>query len=255
MNYATIKYYDIANGPGVRTSVFVSGCRHHCPGCFNEVAWDFGYGSPFDKPVRNEVFASCKPDYIAGLSLLGGEPMEPENQRELVTFVQNFKALYPKKTVWCYSGYTWEQLTGKVPCHARCEVTDELLRLLDVLVDGRFVEAEHDISLRSSPPIRWNDKKSADLSTSRVAHRGRSALFFYLFVEAYDILKTLAFSVQLEGGEFLWILPHSSCPSQQALSQTSSTSGLAAGSRTASTKRMTPLLRDCSSLRGVVLSS
>ena len=107
MNYATIKYYDIANGPGVRTSVFVSGCRHHCPGCFNEVAWDFGYGQPFDKPVRNEVFASCKPDYITGLSLLGGEPMEPENQRELVTFVQNFKALYPKKTVWCYSGYTW----------------------------------------------------------------------------------------------------------------------------------------------------
>ena len=87
MNYATIKYYDIANGPGVRTSVFVSGCRHHCPGCFNEVAWDFGYGQPFDKPVRNEVFASCKPDYITGLSLLGGEPMEPENQRELVTFV------------------------------------------------------------------------------------------------------------------------------------------------------------------------
>ena len=86
MNYATIKYYDIANGPGVRTSVFVSGCRHHCPGCFNEVAWDFGYGQPFDKPVRNEVFASCKPDYITGLSLLGGEPMEPENQRELVTF-------------------------------------------------------------------------------------------------------------------------------------------------------------------------
>ena len=129
MNYATIKYYDIANGPGVRTSVFVSGCRHHCPGCFNEVAWDFGYGQPFDKPVRNEVFASCKPDYITGLSLLGGEPMEPENQRELVTFVQNFKALYPKKTVWCYSGYTWEQLTGKVPCHARCEVTDELLSL------------------------------------------------------------------------------------------------------------------------------
>ena len=115
MNFATIKYYDIANGPGVRTSVFVSGCRHHCPGCFNEV---------------------------------GGEPMEPENQRELLPFVRNFKALYPKKTVWCYSGYTWEQLTGAVPCHARCEVTDELLGLLDVLVDGRFVQAEHDISLR-----------------------------------------------------------------------------------------------------------
>ena len=113
MNYATIKYYDIANGPGVRTSVFVSGCRHRCPGCFNAVAWDFAYG-----------------------------------QRELLPFVRNFKALYPTKTVWCYSGYTWEQLTGKEPCAARCEVTDELLQLLDVLVDGEFVQAKHDISLR-----------------------------------------------------------------------------------------------------------
>ena len=125
MNYATIKYYDIANGPGVRTSIFVSGCRHHCPGCFNEVAWDFGYGQPFDKAVRNEIFASCQPDYIAGISLLGGEPFEPENQRELLPFVRNFRALYPNKSVWCYSGYTWEQLTGSVPCPARCEVTDE----------------------------------------------------------------------------------------------------------------------------------
>ena len=148
MNYATIKYYDIANGPGVRTSIFVSGCRHHCPGCFNEVAWDFGYGQPFDKAVRNEIFASCQPDYIAGISLLGGEPFEPENQRELLPFVRNFRALYPNKSVWCYSGYTWEQLTGSVLCPARCEVTDELLSLLDVLVDGRFVEALHDISLR-----------------------------------------------------------------------------------------------------------
>ena len=148
MNYATIKYYDIANGPGVRTSVFVSGCRHRCPGCFNAVAWDFAYGQPFDKATRNQVFASCQPDYIAGLSLLGGEPFEPENQRELLPFVRNFKALYPNKTVWCYSGYTWEQLTGKEPCAARCEVTDELLQLLDVLVDSEFVQAKHDISLR-----------------------------------------------------------------------------------------------------------
>ena len=88
MNYANIKYYDIANGPGVRTSVFVSGCRHHCPGCFNAVAWDFDYGQPFDKTVRNEVFASCQPDYIAGLSLLGGEPFEPENQRELLPLLE-----------------------------------------------------------------------------------------------------------------------------------------------------------------------
>ena len=176
MNYANIKYYDIANGPGVRTSVFVSGCRHHCPGCFNAVAWDFAYGQPFDKTVRNEIFASCQPDYIAGLSLLGGEPFEPENQRELLPFVRNFKALYPAKTVWCYSGYTWEQLTGKEPSPARCEVTDELLALLDVLVDGRFVQAEHDISLRfrgsrnqrlldvpkslaAGQPVWWEDEK------------------------------------------------------------------------------------------------
>ena len=148
MNYATIKYYDIANGPGVRTSVFVSGCRHHCPGCFNAVAWDFHYGQPFDKATRNEVFASCQPDYIAGLSLLGGEPMEPENQRELLPFVRNFKALYPNKTVWCYSGYTWEQLTGKEPNLARCEVTDELLSLLDVKK-----------TLAAGEPVWWEDEK------------------------------------------------------------------------------------------------
>ena len=148
MNYANIKYYDISNGPGVRTSLFVSGCTHRCPGCFNEVAWDFGYGEPFTKEVRNKIFAACQPDYIAGLTLLGGEPMEPANQRELLPFVRNFKALYPQKTVWCYSGYTLEELTGQAPSRCRCEVTDELLRLLDVLVDGPCVQAEYDISLR-----------------------------------------------------------------------------------------------------------
>ena len=148
MNYATIKYCDIANGEGVRTSLFVSGCRRHCPNCFNAVAWDFDYGTPFTKEVRNKILESLAPGYINGLSLLGGEPLEPENQRELLPFVRNFKALYPNKTVWCYSGYTWEQLTGKEPCAARCEVTDELLQLLDVLVDGEFVQAKHDISLR-----------------------------------------------------------------------------------------------------------
>ena len=176
MNYATIKRHDIANGPGVRVSLFVSGCTRHCPNCFNPETWDFQYGNPCDQAVIDSLMDSLSRPYIRGLSLLGGEPMEPENQRELVTFVQNFKALYPKKTVWCYSGYTWEQLTGKVPCHARCEVTDELLRLLDVLVDGRFVEAEHDISLRfrgsrnqrlldvpkslaAGQPVWWQDEK------------------------------------------------------------------------------------------------
>lgn len=145
MNYATIKYYDIANGPGVRTSVFVSGCRHRCPGCFNSVAWDFAYGQPFDKATRNQVFASCQPDYIAGLSLLGGEPFEPDNQQALLPFLRRVRTAYPDKTIWAFSGYTWEELTGD--SRARCACTDELLSLVDVLVDGEFVEAFKDISL------------------------------------------------------------------------------------------------------------
>ena len=148
MNYGTIKEYDIADGPGVRVSLFVSGCRHHCKGCFNEETWNFNYGEPFTDEVKDRILKLLEPVYIQGFSLLGGEPFEPENQRELLPFVRNFRALYPNKSVWCYSGYTWEQLTGSVPCPARCEVTDELLSLLDVLVDGRFVEAQHDISLR-----------------------------------------------------------------------------------------------------------
>lgn len=175
MNYATIKYCDIANGPGVRTSLFVSGCRHHCPGCFNEVAWDFVYGQPFDEDVSGQVLASCQPGYIQGLSLLGGEPMEPENQRALLPFLRRFRAHCPGKTIWCYSGYTWEQLIGAVPCSARCEVTDALLSLLDVLVDGRFEQEQYDISLRfrgsanqrlldvprslaAGHPVWWKDK-------------------------------------------------------------------------------------------------
>ena len=148
MNYATIKYCDIANGPGVRTSLFVSGCTHHCPNCFNEVAWDFAYGEVFDAAVQQKILDSCKPGYVTGITLLGGEPMEPANQRALLPFVKAFRAMYPTKTVWCYSGYTYEQLTGAEPFRCRCEVTDELLSLFDVLVDGRFEQALYDISLR-----------------------------------------------------------------------------------------------------------
>lgn len=148
MNYATIKFCDVANGPGVRTSLFVSGCTHRCKNCFNEVAWDFAYGEPFTREVRNRIFESCAPDYVAGLSLLGGEPMEPANQRELLPFVRNFRVLYPQKDVWCYSGYTWEQLIGAEPSRGRCETTDELLGLVDVLVDGRFEQEQSDITLR-----------------------------------------------------------------------------------------------------------
>ena len=138
MNYANIKYYEIANGPGVRTSVFVSGCRHHCPGCFNAVAWDFDYGQPFDKTVRNEVFASCQPDYIAGLSLLGGEPFEPANQAVLAPLVKKFKEKFPHKDLWCYSGYNFEKdmLTGNL---GPWEITEQMLTYIDVLVDGEFV--------------------------------------------------------------------------------------------------------------------
>ena len=140
MNYANIKYYDIANGEGVRTSLFVSGCRRRCPNCFNAVAWDFGYGQPFTKEVRNKILESLAPDYISGLSLLGGEPLEPENQRELLPFVRNVKVLYPHKTIWCYTGYRYEELL-RHPQQAH------LLRYIDVLVDGPFVQALRDESL------------------------------------------------------------------------------------------------------------
>lgn len=146
MNYATIKICDIANGVGVRTSLFVSGCTHHCPGCFNAEAQDFQYGKPFDKKTEDFLISELQKSYVSGLTLLGGEPFEPENQRALLPFVRCVRELCPRKTVWAFSGYTWEELTGV--SRARCEVTDQLLSLLDVLVDGEFVESLKDISLR-----------------------------------------------------------------------------------------------------------
>ena len=146
MNFATIKKRDIANGPGVRVSLFVSGCTHRCEGCFNEIAWDFSYGEPFTDAVENELLEALSPDFIAGITLLGGEPFEPENQRALLPFLKRVREAFPQKTVWCYSGYTLEQLTGE--SRARCEVTDEMLSQLDVLVDGRFVLAKKNIRLR-----------------------------------------------------------------------------------------------------------
>ena len=146
MYYATIKPRDIANGPGVRVSLFVSGCTHHCPGCFNAEAWDFDYGKPFDSAVMDELLALLEPDYVKGLSLLGGEPFEPQNQVALVEFLRKVREKYPNKTVWCYSGYTLEQLQGE--SRARCEYTDEMLSMIDVLVDGRFVLEKKNIRLR-----------------------------------------------------------------------------------------------------------
>ncbi|MGN0823115.1 MAG: anaerobic ribonucleoside-triphosphate reductase activating protein [Candidatus Gallimonas sp.] len=147
MNYAEIKKTDIANGEGVRVSLFVSGCRRHCRNCFNRVAWDFGYGNPFGAEVQEELIAALSPSYIAGLTLLGGDPFEPENQRALLPFVRSVRERLPDKTVWCYTGYTYEDGRLKER-EANCEATEALISLLDVLVDGRFEEDLKDIRLR-----------------------------------------------------------------------------------------------------------
>lgn len=147
MNYATIKWRDIANGPGVRLSVFVSGCRHHCKGCFNPETWSFTYGEEYTKEVEDQILEFLGKGYIKGLSLLGGEPFEPENQPSMLSLTTRAKELYPEKTIWCYSGYTLDQdiLPGKL---GDKEVTHALIRNIDVLVDGEFHEDEKDLSLR-----------------------------------------------------------------------------------------------------------
>ena len=116
MNYAAIKTHDVANGPGVRVSLFVSGCTHYCKGCFNQEAWDFNYGQPFDAAAEEEILNALKPPYIKGFSLLGGEPFEPANQKALLPFMQRLRKMYPNKTVWCYTGYDLEKdlLTGRL---------------------------------------------------------------------------------------------------------------------------------------------
>lgn len=146
MNYGEIKNYDIANGLGVRVTLFVSGCTHHCKGCFNPMTWDFGYGKPFTEDTENQIIEMLAPDYIDGLTLLGGEPMEADNQRALLPLLKKFKERYPKKNIWCYTGYTLEtDLLSE--SRAKCEVTDEILSLIDVLVDGEFIEEQKNISL------------------------------------------------------------------------------------------------------------
>ena len=137
MRYGSIKKCDIANGIGVRTVLFVSGCTHHCKGCFQPETWDFSYGEPYTEAVEEEIIESLRPSYINGLTLLGGEPFEPQNQRVLVGLLRRVCKELPEKTIWSFSGYTWEELTGE--SRARCEVTDEMLSMLDVLVDGEFM--------------------------------------------------------------------------------------------------------------------
>ena len=171
MNYGTIKNCDIANGEGVRVSLFVSGCTHHCHNCFNPETWSFSYGSPFDEQAQSKLLTLLSPDYIDGLSLLGGEPFEPDNQRALVPFLKKVRAQYPGKTIWCYTGYTLgsDLLSER---RARCECTDEMLSLLDVLVDGEFIEAQKNISLafRGSENQRLIDVPATLSSGSVVWH-------------------------------------------------------------------------------------
>ena len=167
MYYGEIKNCDIANGEGVRVTLFVSGCTNHCKSCFQPQTWDFCYGQPFTEESEQEILKLLAPSYISGLTLLGGEPFEPENQRELLPFVKNVKVLYPNKTIWCYTGNNLEHEIWQ-PGPGRCEVTDEFLQDIDVLVDGDFVQDQYDISLRFRGS---SNQRLIDMNKTRAAGR------------------------------------------------------------------------------------
>lgn len=147
MHYGEIKKFDIANGEGVRVSLFVSGCRNQCPGCFQPQTWNFEFGHLYTAKTEQEILQALQPAYIAGLTVLGGEPFEPENQRDLLPLLQKVRKLFPEKDIWCYTGYLLDQdlLEGG---RRHCEVTDALLACLDVLIDGPFMEEKKDLGLQ-----------------------------------------------------------------------------------------------------------
>ena len=147
MNYATIKWFDVSNGPGVRTSLYVSGCRNHCKNCFNPETWDFNYGEPFTKDIEDKILESLKPQYIKGFTLLGGDPFEPENQIALAPFLKKMRAQYPDKSMWCFTGYDYEKdlISGRL---GEKDTVMQMLSCFDVLVDGKFVEELKDLNLR-----------------------------------------------------------------------------------------------------------
>ena len=149
MNYCNIKKFDVANGEGIRTTLFVSGCRNRCKNCFQPETWSFDYGSYFDEAVWDEIFATMENSSVRGLTLLGGEPMEPENQEGLLPFLREFKRRYPKKDVWLFTGNLYEELTAGVGEHPKSlDITPEILSYVDILVDGRFVEELKRLGLR-----------------------------------------------------------------------------------------------------------
>ncbi len=161
MNYAAIKKADVANGPGIRVSLFVSGCTHACKGCFNREAWDFKYGQEFTEETEKEILKALAPDYIRGLSVLGGEPMEPQNRVTVLELLRKVKAAYPTKDIWCYTGYDYEKDLLQWEREEQTAVVTELLGLIDVLVDGEFVEEKKNLRLafRGSENQRLIDMK------------------------------------------------------------------------------------------------
>ena len=165
MNYGQIKNCDIANGNGVRVTLFVSGCTNHCKNCFQPQTWDFTYGEPFTKDVEDRLVSMLAPEYIDGLTLLGGEPFEPQNQRALLPFVRRVKQTYPDKDIWAFSGFTLEELLTP-GSHPNCEATEDLLEMIDVLVDGRFVEEKKDLSLQFRGS---SNQRLIDLNKTRAA--------------------------------------------------------------------------------------
>lgn len=170
MNYADIKQYDVANGTGVRVSLFVSGCTHHCKECFNKEAWNFNYGKPFTDKEIEDIIQYLKPGYIAGLSLLGGEPFEPANQEGLLPLLREVKSTYPEKNIWCYSGYLFDKDILEHMCK-KSAITRELLSYIDILVDGEFVVAQKNlkVNFRGSDNQRIIDVKKS-LETGEVVH-------------------------------------------------------------------------------------
>ena len=149
MHYGALKKFDIANGEGIRTSLFVSGCRNRCKNCFQPETWDFNYGRPFDEEAKKEIFDSMSSSSVRGITILGGEPMEPENQREILPLLREFREKFPDKTVWLFTGNLYEELTGALGEHPKClDITAELLSLVDILVDGRFEEEKKRLGLR-----------------------------------------------------------------------------------------------------------
>ena len=205
MNYGTIKWYDISNGPGVRVSLYVSGCRNHCKNCFNPETWSFEYGRPFTKEEEDKILKGMEPDYIKGFSLLGGDPFEPENQLALVDFMERLKRAYPNKSVWAYTGYDFEAdlLTGK---KGNPEVTMRLLRCIDVLVDGRFVEElkNPDLLFRGSSNQRILDLAAMRACASLLEGEHDFAAFSAAGSSAQTTVRTL-YSVRVAEGEELGV--------------------------------------------------